>query len=179
MLKIVVPGSEWFNAETDEFIYMKEQVLLLEHSLMSISKWESKWKKPFISKKPKSRKENLDYIRCMTISKGIDPKIYVSLPTSVINEVAKYIDDPMTATWFPKSQSKPSTEIITAERVYCWMISLGIPFECEKWHFNKLMTLIRVCIAENNKGQKMSRKEIAEQNKAINDARRARFHSKG
>src|SRR5574344_2173308 len=152
MLKIIIPETEQFNETDSTFFNTEETELLLEHSLISISKWESKWKKPFNDNKEKTDEEWRDYIRCMTINKNIDPNIYNIIPSSAIKEINRYINDEMTATWFSDQNNNVQTnssyvarEKVTAELVYYWMVSLGIPFECQKWHFNKLITLIRVC----------------------------------
>lgn len=180
MLKVYVPESEQFNEETNEFYTIKEQTLMLEHSLLSISKWESKWGKPFISDKPKTVKETIDYIRCMTINKNVDPLIYNNMSAKTIQEVNKYIEAPMTATWFSKEASgKPSSEAITSELIYYWMVAHQIPFECEKWHLNRLLTLIKVCNLKNQPEKKMSRNAILSQNRALNEARRKKLHTRG
>lgn len=172
-----------FNEETSEFYYIKEQTLLLEHSLVSISKWESKWKKPFIDPfGEKTLDETRDYIRCMTITKAVDPKVYKVLPVQVIDQINKYIEDPMTATTFTFSEinEPPSRKIVTAEEIYYWMVSLGIPFECEKWHLNKLLTLIKICSIKNqSKEKKMSGRQLVNSNRALNEARKARLGTKG
>lgn len=180
MLKVYVPESEQFNSETNEFYTIKEQTLMLEHSLLSISKWESKWGKPFISNKPKSVQETIDYIKCMTINKNVDPLIYNNMSTKTIQEVNSYIEAPMTATWFSKEASgKPSGEAITSELIYYWMVAHGIPFECEKWHLNRLLTLIKVCNLKNQPEKKMSKSAILAQNRALNEARRKKLHTRG
>ena len=180
MLKVYVPESEQYNEESNEFYIIKEQTLMLEHSLLSISKWESKWGKPFISNKPKTVQETIDYIRCMTINKNVDSRIYNNISTKTIQDINSYIDSPMTATWFSKeAPSKPSGESITSELIYYWMVAHGIPFECEKWHLNRLLTLIKVCNLKNQPEKKMSKNAILAQNRALNDARRKKLHTRG
>ena len=180
MLKITVPASHLFNEETDEFITVKETHLQLEHSLVSLSKWEAKWKKPYINKNNNSREEAIDYIRCMTITQNVDPYVYECLTEENIKEINDYINEPMTATWFNNRDNEgPSREIVTAEIIYYWMISFGIPFECQKWHLNRLLTLIRVCNLKSQKPKKMSRRETLEYNRALNNARKAKMHTKG
>lgn len=187
MLTITIPGGEEWNELTQEFLYHKSYELVLEHSLVSLSKWESFWCKPFLekSKDPKHAKtieETISYIRCMTITKGIPEEAYRYLTKQNIEEVERYIDSPMTATKITKNknQSRKDNRPITSEVIYSWMASYGIPFEpCEKWHLNRLLTLIEVCGASNAPPQKMSKQEIYAQNKALNDARRAQLHSKG
>ena len=180
MLKVYVPESEQYNEETNEFYTIKEQTLMLEHSLLSISKWESKWGKPFISNKSKSVPETIDYIRCMTINKNVDPLIYNNISTKTIQDINAYIDSPMTATWFSKeAPSKPNGESITSELIYYWMVAHGIPFECEKWHLNRLLTLIKVCNLKNQPEKKMSKSAIFAQNRALNEARRKKLHTRG
>jgi len=183
MLQLEIPEREWFDEKTQEFIVCQKRVLQLEHSLLSISKWESKWKKPFLGKDDKrTYEESADYIRCMTINTQSDPYFYKALPRLVFTKVKEYIDDPMTATTFRNRRSGGKSgkkETVTSELVYYWMTKFGIPMECEKWHFNRLMTLIRICEIKENAGQKMKRSDIYANNKALNAANKARFKSKG
>ena len=180
MLEIVIPEQELFNEETSEFIYIKEKVIHLEHSLVSISKWESKWQKPFLSKDPKTSEETRDYVRCMTITQNVDPIVYYGLTSDNVNRISEYIESPMTATWFSKEYTQSrSREIVTSELIYYWMISLNIPMECQKWHLNRLLTLIKVCNVKNQDPKKMSTNAIMKNNRAINAARRARLNTKG
>lgn len=179
MLKIFVPSAELYDEQTERFITINGRELQLEHSLVSLSKWECKWKKPFLSNAPKSREETIDYVRCMTVSQNVDPNVFLGLTDSNIEAVNRYIDDPMTATTFKNSQKKPNRQIITSEIIYYWMISLEIPMECQKWHLNRLLTLIRVCDEKNQPGKKKSRKDIIAENRALNQMRRARTGSRG
>lgn len=180
MLYITIPALELYDSQKNEFINYKEQKLQLEHSLVSLARWESKWKKPFLGKDPKNAEETIDYIRCMTITQNVDPEVYNRIPTSCVEQVKSYIDDTMTATWFNERQDKkPSRKVITAEIIYFWMISLNIPFECQKWHLNRLLTLIRVCDIENSPKKKMSKKDLASRNRSLNAARRQRTGSRG
>lgn len=181
MLIVTIPKTEYFDPRKNEFIYTEEVTLSLEHSLVSIAKWESKWKKPFMDRKNnKTREETIDYIRCMTVNKGIDKSVYARIPNSVITAVQNYIDDPMTATWFAEDKNKrPNHEIVTAETIYYLMVANGIPFECQKWHLNRLLTLIRVCQLKSEPRRNMSRKEEMATRKALNAQRRARHNSRG
>lgn len=174
MLTIVVPGGNLFNEETNEFITVKEHKLQLEHSLVSLSKWESKWHKSFLSNKTeKTDEEIMDYIKCMTISQNVDPNIYKLLTRQNIIDINEYINDSMTATYFPEDKSgKKQTEVITAEVLYYWMIKLQIPVEFQKWHLNRLMALIRVCNIKDQPPKKMSQREVMSRHAAINAARR-------
>jgi len=180
MLEIVIPGTEQYDEANNCFITTKAQVLRLEHSLVSLSKWEAKWHKPYLSNKPKTTAEQIDYVRCMTLTQNVDPNVYTAITPALLNTVNAYIDDSMTATTFPKKQKgRSSREIVTAEIIYYWMTCYQIPFECQKWHLNRLMTLINVCNAKSGPQKKMSRKEIFAQNRALNAARRNRAHSRG
>ena len=179
MLKIYVPSGELYDERSERFITVHGRELQLEHSLVSISKWESKWKKPFLSATEKSREETIDYIRCMTTSQNVDPNVFLGLTDANIDAVNKYIDDPMTATTFKNGQKKPNRQIITSEIIYYWMIALEIPMECQKWHLNRLRTLIRVCDEKNQPGRKKSRKDVIAENRALNQMRRARSGSRG
>ena len=124
MLTITIPATEMFNDETQEFFTLKEQTIQLEHSLVSLSKWESKWHKPFLTKDKKTLAETIDYIRCMTITQNVNPDVYTRLSNSNIAEIEEYIENPMTATTFSNLNQKASREIITSELIYYWMISL-------------------------------------------------------
>ena len=181
MLTIITPTIEMFDEEKQEFFILhKEQTLCLEHSLVSLSKWESKWCKAFLSKEEKTLEETLDYIKCMTITQNVNPDIYNYLSKSNIEEINSYIEAPMTATTFYNDNQKGrSKEIITSELIYYWMISLNIPMECQKWHLNRLLTLIRVCNIKNSPPKKMSKGDIMRRNASLNAARRKKLGSKG
>lgn len=179
MLEITVPGIELYNENTNEFIYHEDKRIQLEHSLVSISKWESTWCKPFLSGKDKTAEEVLDYVKCMTITEGITDDIYSRLTQDNFTMINDYIGKPMTATTFPAEQNKASREIITSEIIYYWMVSFNIPFECQYWHLNRLLTLVRVCNVKNNPPKKMSRNEVLNRNKALNEARRKQFNTRG
>ena len=180
MLQITVPATEMYDESRNEFVYTKEQTLQLEHSLVSLSKWESKWCKSYISTKNMSDEETIDYIRCMTINKNVDPGVYERLTLANIREIEKYIAAPMSATYFSTDKkSKNSREKVTAELIYYWMIDLNIPFECQKWHLNRLLTLIRVCNVKKQPRRTMSNQEIMSRNSALNAARRKQFNTKG
>lgn len=185
MLQITIPADvlEEFDEENNEFIYTivsEEQTLELEHSLVSLSKWESKWCKPFISTKDKTDAETLDYIKCMTLTENVDPGVYARLTDSNIDEIQRYINAPMTATTFSDDgKNKGGREIVTAEIIYYWMIALTIPFECRFWHLNQLITLIRVCNIKNQTPKKMGKKDIMSRNAKLNAARRQKLKSRG
>ena len=178
-LDIVVSSEQWDEIK-EEFIPPIIKTITLEHSLVSLSKWESKWCKPFFNKQEKTDVETIDYIRCMTITQNVDPEIFNHLSDDNINQVNDYISAPMTATWFAEDKNaKTNRRQITSELIYYWMIALNIPFECQKWHLNRLLTLIRVCDIENKPPKKMSNNDILSRNRALNAARRKQFNSKG
>ncbi len=180
MLQINLPSDEYFDESTSEFIPVKDRVLQLEHSLISLSKWESKWQKPFISNKEKTDEEIIDYFRCMTLTQNVEPDIYQRFNNKVIDQINKYINSPMTATTFVNRKANiTSREIITSEIIYYWMILFNIPFECQKWHLNRLLTLINVCSVKNQPKKKMGLKEQYLENRKLNAARRAALHSRG
>ena len=180
MLQITVPGGEFFDEETNEFVVVKEQTLQMEHSLVSLSKWEAKWNKAFLGKSEKSTEEMIDYFRCMTITKNVNPLVYLCLSQENIDLISQYISAPMTATTIREIQhGSSSREIFTSELIYYWMIALNIPFECQKWHLNRLITLIRVCQIKTQPPKKMSRGEVMRQNASLNAARRRKLHSRG
>lgn len=183
MLPISVPISpEGWDEVKEEFVESKTITLELEHSLVSISKWESKWHKAFLTDKPKTAEETMDYIKCMTLNDDVDEDIYNHLTQDNIDKINKYIQAPMTATVIPdKPRNGPgSKDVATSELIYYWMITNNIPFECENWHLNRLMTLIKVCGVKNAPpGKGRSKGELARNYAAINKANRARFNSKG
>lgn len=182
MLRIQVAKTELFDEKTSTFRVVEAQTLVLEHSLISISKWESKWHKPFLGQEPKTPEEDLDYIRCMSVKDEPTRDTLLCLTNAQRMEIANYINDPMTATTIKDrkaGRSKGRRAIITNEQVYCWMVQQQIPFSCEKWHFNRLLTLIKVCGIENMPKEKMSRQDNVAQRKALNAARRAKHGTPG
>lgn len=180
MLRIIVPAAEYFDEINEEFIYKKEQTLQLEHSLVSLSKWESKWNKAFLGKQEKTDEEILDYVRCMTLTQNVDPEVYSRLSAENYAAINAYIEAPMTATcFFDERKGQKRKETVTSELIYYWMISYNIPVEFQKWHLNRLLTLIRVCNVKNTPPKKRSQREIMKRHAAINAANRKRFNSKG
>lgn len=180
MLRITIPAAELWDEAKQEFVTTKEQTLQLEHSLVSLSKWESKWHKAFLGKQEKTSEEILDYIRCMTITQNVKPEIYKFFTNENIQQINDYIAAPMTATYFSnENQGGINREIVTSELIYYWMIALNIPFECQKWHLNRLLTLIKVCNIKNTPPKKMSRQQIMSRNAALNAARRQKLNSRG
>lgn len=180
MLKIELPGKELFDEESNNFYVTKAYTLNLEHSLISLSKWESKWCKPFLIKGNKSLAETVDYIKCMTITQNVPDEAYLAVDNEILTKVAEYIEAPMTATTISNRGKKiTSNKIITSEVVYSWMVMLNIPFECQKWHLNRLLMLINVCNIQMGPQKKMSRSEIYAQNRQLNAMRRAKMGSKG
>lgn len=180
MLSITIPEQRLWNEETELFLTIPQKTLKLEHSLVSLSKWESKWCKPFLDNKRKTKMELMDYVRCMTLTQNVDPVIYYGLTDQNVKDITDYMDAPMTATWFAEDKNKkPSRKVITSELIYYWMIANQIPFECEKWHINRLLTLIRVCGEKNKPTKKMSQRDILARNAKLNAERRAKLGSKG
>ena len=181
MLRLTIQlSSEGWDEQKEEFVEAKTQVLQLEHSLVSLSKWESKWCKPFLSNANKTEEEILDYIKCMTITQNIDPEIYAHLSTENFKQINDYINAPMTATTFSDDKNgKRNREIITAELIYYWMIALQIPLECQKWHLNRLLTLVRVCNIKNTPPKKGNKRDVARRYAEMNAARKQQLNSKG
>lgn len=183
MIEIIVPQKEIYDEVANEFILIKETKLQLEHSLISIRKWEAKWHKPFLESDDKTLKEIIDYTKCMTMNKGVDPLVYDFMPAEAISKIVDYIKDPMTATWFSDNSTmgaaKTRNEVVTAEIIYWWMIALNIPSEYEKWHLNQLLTLIKVVSLKNQGPKKVDKHAEAARRRRINQERRARFNSKG
>lgn len=181
MLQLDIRDREWFDDNKQMFIVAKGGTLMLEHSLISISKWESKWKKPFLGKEAKTYEETLDYIKCMTLNKSVNPSIYSGITKREIDIVNNYIDDTMTATWFNNEDKnrKTSSQQVTSELIYYWMVAFNIPFECEKWHLNRLFTLIHICEIKNTPSKKMKKKDIYARNRALNASRKRQLGTNG
>lgn len=182
MLKLQMPAYELFDEQTNEFIYTDAFEVELEHSLVSLSKWEAKYTKPFLTKAEKTTEEILYYIKCMANRDLTDREVDL-LVRRHLDKIEAYIKAPMTATWFTKregeAKSRGSGEAVTAELIYYWMVALNIPFECQYWHLNRLLTLIQVCNLKSKPPKKMSRGSILKNNAALNKSRRAKMHSKG
>ena len=181
MLQITVPISpEGWDEERQEFVDSQVKTLQLEHSLVSISKWESKWHKAFLSKKDKTEEEIFDYIKCMTLTQNVDPSVYDHLTVDNVNQIKAYIEDPMTATVInTNSSDKSNKETVTSELIYYWMIALNIPSEYQKWHINRLLKLIEVCNVKNSPPKKRSKSDIMRSNAALNAARRKQLGTRG
>lgn len=180
MLRITVLGVEAFDETSQEFTTQGDVVLELEHSLVSLSKWESEFERPFLSNESKTSEELFDYIRCMALDPDVPGQTFHKLTEDNYKQIDAYINKKMTATWF--SDVKPATrnqEVLTAELIYFWMISYKIPFECENWHLNRLFTLIRICDLKQGKPKKMSRNEIAQRNRELNEQRKKQLGTKG
>lgn len=177
---IIIKGKELWDSKSRTFLYTDDCELIIEHSLYSISKWEAIWHVPFFGKEEKTPDMLMSYIKCM-IQNDVSDKLIESLTQENIQEINEYIADPMTATWFgdDKKNKGMSKRIITSELVYYWMTALNIPFECEHWHIDRLITLIKVCNEEQRPKDKMSRREAYSRNSALNALRRAKSHSTG
>lgn len=181
MLQITIPATEMWDEINERFVRTKEQTLSLEHSLVSVSKWEAKWHKSFLSsKEPKTMEETLDYIMCMTLTQNVNPEVYSRLSRENFKAINDYIENPMTATQIYENKGGGhNQEKITSELIYYWMIALNIPMECQKWHLNRLLTLVRVCNIKNKPPKKMSKRQLMSRNASLNAARRQRMNTSG
>lgn len=183
MLELKIAASESYNEETGEFIPMDEVVVRFEHSLVSLSKWESKYKKPFLSDHPEHKKteeEAADYIRFMVLDE-LDFDLFERIGEEQVREIQQYITDSQTATTFPHEEApnKINRELVTAEIVYYWMVALNVPFETQYWHLNRLITLIQVVNHKNAPPKKRSRASMAEQQRRLNAERKAKYGTNG
>lgn len=181
MLRITIPSRELFDERTYTFTTIKGQTIQLEHSLVSVAKWEAKWKKPYTSPIPKTSEEFLDYIRCMTITQNVNPDIYYGLTSENLEAISEYIEDPMSARAISTRTNTGSRKnSVTAELIYYFMFSFNIPKECEKWHLNRLLNLIDLFSVKNQNGkQKRMTKDDLMERKMLNEQRKAQWNTKG
>jgi hypothetical protein len=180
MLSLTIPATELWDERKKEFVYVEEQTLELEHSLVSLSKWESKWCKSFIETKNKTSEEALDYIKCMTLTKNVKPEVFQCFTPEHIRQILEYVDAPMTATTIRESKTnKRNRERITAELIYHWMVEMQIPFECEEWHLSRLIMFIRVRQHKLQPPKKRSRAEVMADYAAMNEARKKEWNTNG
>lgn len=182
MLQITVPGTETWDEEKNLFSYSKPFVLRLEHSLVSISKWEMRWEVPYLKtleRKEMTERQFIDYVKCMTMNQNVPEDVYENLTYANAEAIKEYIDRKMTAAWIAKGVARPSQETVTSDLIYYWMFSFGVPKECEKWHLNRLMMLLDIFAVKNSNNNKMSKADIYKQNRAINEARKAKYHTRG
>lgn len=179
---LVIPKVNGWDSVNNEFVEIESETITIEHSLISLQRWESKWHIPYMSTEQKTPEQVIDYIQCMTMSKVKDPRIFMYIPEGIMQEIADYISNPMTATTFNDNlpgASKFRKEVITAEIIYYWMIALNIPESFKKWHLNQLLTLIKVCELKQEKPKKMPRNALVNRNRALNAARKARLNTHG
>lgn len=180
MLQITIPGRELFDDKTQEFFELKPTTIELEHSLVSLSKWEQTFEKPFLGSDKKTTEETLGYVEAMTLTEGIDPTVYFRLSDDNIKAINAYIDAKMSATWFRETVGQTrSREVITSELIYYWMTALNVPMACETWHLNRLFTFIKVINEKNKPQKKMSKAELAARNRDLNAQRKAQLQSAG
>lgn len=171
---------ELFDEESQKFVTSEDYELHLEHSLVSLSKWESKHEKPYLGKDAKSSEEVLSYIQAMVIDDDVPPDFIYRLSTDNIQQIDAYLNAKYSATWFNDTPNAPkSSEVITSELIYYWMTVYQIPIECERWHLNRLFNLIKICNLKNQKPKKMSRSEMAARNRELNAQRRAQLGTRG
>lgn len=181
MLRLIVPGDEYFDDDTQEFVTVGDITLDLEHSLVSVSKWESEYEKPFLSKETKTTEETLDYIKAMILTPEFPPEVFKRLTPGNHNSINNYIQAKQTATWFTELKRAPqSSEVVTSELIYYWMTVFSIPFQpCESWHLNRLLTLIKVCNVKSSKPQKINKDEAAQRMRELNAQRRQKHNTRG
>lgn len=179
MLRLKVVTAEDYDEKANLYIEKSAITLELEHSLVSLSKWESKWEIPFLSSEDKTDEQVADYIRMMLVSGDFPEEVWEHLRKPHYDQINDYINAKMTATTVREHNKQPQQEIVTAELIYYWMIALGIPFECEHWHLARLLMLIKVCNIKNGKPEKKSARDVAAERTALNAARKAKLGTKG
>lgn len=182
MLAITVPAVDYYDESSQTFLEKKSVTLRLEHSLFSISKWESIWETPFLVDKEKTRGQTLSYIYCMSLDE-VDPEVFNRLTTENLKSINEYINSKRTATWFSQAPGsatpKRSQEVITSELIYYYMVAFQIPFECQYWHIERLFTLIKICNEKQTPPKKMSRREILARNRQLNAQRKSQLNTRG
>ncbi len=179
MLRIIV-GDEGFNDETNEFVTVDPVVIELEHSLVSLSKWESKYEKPFLGRDEKTKEETFDYLKMMVLTEDLPDSIFEKFSQENIQEIKEYIDSKQSATIFTEiGRGRGKEEVITSELIYYWMIAFTIPFVCEHWHLNRLLTLVRICGIKSGKQKKMPKGQLAQQYRELNERRKAEMGTRG
>lgn len=182
MLKIIIAGEESFDEENQMFVFLDEPVcLVLEHSLLSLSKWESEFEKPFLSADQKTPEETNAYIKAMILTPDYPEDIILKLTKKNQTEINDYIGSNYSATTFGKAQAvkRGRPEVITSELIYYWMVSYNVPFECEEWHLNRLFNLLQVCNIKNSKQKKMPKREAAAMQRDLNAKRKAELGTSG
>lgn len=179
MLQLNLQELEIYDRAIGEFKILKPKIISLEHSLLSISKWEAKWTKPFLSVEKFTKEELLSYIECMIVSPNSSDDMILQMTNDDISKISSYIEAPMTATTFHEPKTPQKKSIMTSELIYYYMIMYNIPFECQKWHINRLLTLIRICSIKNSPNKKMSQKEILAQNHKLNEERKKKYNTRG
>lgn len=179
MLRLEVITNEGFDGGEGKFVSAESIVIWLEHSLVSLSKWESEWEIPFLSTEDKTLEQTVSYIRFMFVGEDFPEHIIPKFKTEHYEAINAYINKKMTATSFGKNKLDPQQETVTAELIYYWMIALGVPFTCETWHLSRLLTLIRVCNVKNGKPDKVDRRQAAMDRKALNEERRRQWKTRG
>jgi hypothetical protein len=179
VLRLEVNIAEGFDGAAGQFVSSDSVVIWLEHSLVSLSKWESEWEIPFLSSEEKTTEQVVSYIRFMFVGEDFPEHVIPRFTKVHFDAINAYISKKMTATWFGETRNDPQREIVTAELIYYWMIALGIPFACENWHLSRLLTLIRVCNVKNGKPDRQERRQTAADRRALNEARRAQYKTRG
>ena len=180
MLRLVIPELEFFDETSQEFITVPAYDVELEHSLVSLSKWEQIWEVPFLGRGEKTDDETISYVECMCLTPDVPSEVFLRLGHLNMQKVSDYISKKATATFFSDVKSGPgSRDVITSEVIYHWMIALQIPFECQYWHLNRLIALIRVCSAKNAPAKKMSTSEVLARNRALNAQRKVQLGTTG
>lgn len=180
MLKIIIEDEELYDEESNTFQTTERFEFEVEHSLLSLSKWEANYKKPFLSSGKLSTEEIFQYVMYMILTPNVTEKIVNDSSTKIFSEVNDYINSSQSATTFGEMpQKRGPGEVITSELIYYWMVAFNIPFECEKWHLNRLFSLIRICNIKNSKPEKVSRHEAAMRNRALNEKRKAELNTTG
>lgn len=153
--------------------------LQFEHSLRSLSKWESKNKIAFLAGREKTPAQMVDYYRCMLLSPE-DPDLVYLLDPSQMEELTNYINENQTASSVPnEGPTQYNPETTTSELVYFWMTALKINWEAQDWHFSRLMMLVQITSYKQQPPKKRNPREVLSDMRRENERRKKLFNTSG
>lgn len=181
-------GDELFDEETNTFLHPVGKKLHLEHSLLSISKWEAEWEIPFLNT-DKTSEQSLSYIKCCVLDDDFDELLLNTLSDKNILDFNAYLSKGMTAKKIidlrsslsqkRKSRRPASQKALTSEDIYYSMIQFHVWKECEEWPLQRLLSLLQLCSLKSNSTGEMSKSDQAKFYREENARRKAKYHTNG